>query len=141
MIHCLQFNQARHISFLWHLPWIWRQRRLRCSQGGSKRGISPICQGCVLLGFRKWHVQSDQWYRSVTHLASFIFSSSQCSTTWKCKVVSFFFIGGKEVLAEGLSGTRAGTWHTLTLTVKVKKVLIYKKRKLELIKSVQAFFL
>ncbi|XP_066533391.1 galactocerebrosidase isoform X2 [Hoplias malabaricus] len=27
-------------------------------------------------------------------------------------------IGGQKVLAEGLSGTRAGVWHTLTLTVK-----------------------
>lgn len=82
---CLQFNQARCICLLWHLPWNWGRWRLCCSQGRSKRGIRPKSQGCILLGFCKWHIQSDQWYRSVTNPFFYFFTNnSVCLTAWKC---------------------------------------------------------
>lgn len=89
---CLQFNQARCICLLWHLPWNWGRWRLCCSQGRSKRGIRPKSQGCILLGFCKWHIQSDQWYRSVTNPFFYFFTNnSVCLTAWKCIDGAFCF--------------------------------------------------
>lgn len=49
-----------------------------------------------------------------------IFFSLYCTLDQaKVKNSMFHFTGGLTVLAKGLSGTRAGVWYTLTLTVKV----------------------
>lgn len=46
------------------------------------------------------------------------------------------------MLAEGLSGTRPGIWHTLTLIVKVKKILFKRREtRMDNIKSELFFFL
>lgn len=80
----LNLNQARPSSLQWHLPWNWGRRRLRCGEGGSERGIGSEGQRCILLGFWKWHIQSDQWYRSVSDpVFSFpIFSFHQQSSVF-----------------------------------------------------------
>lgn len=45
------------------------------------------------------------------------------------------------MLAEGLSGTRPGIWHTLTLIVKVKKILFKRREtRMDNIKSELFFF-